>query len=152
MTVQIQATEEKSQLGPLSSPMTTYSVRLSPGLDIVTELQKLVKDNNLQASFVLTCVGSVTKAKLRMANSHKIHTYQSGPYEIVSLVGTLSAGGHLHASLSDAEGKVFGGHVIGELIIFTTAEIVVGEATGLTYTRAFDVQSGYDELVVAKRP
>lgn len=38
--------------------------------------------------------------------------------EIVSLVGTLSSvgGHHLHMSLSDKDGHVFGGHVFGKII------------------------------------
>jgi predicted DNA-binding protein with PD1-like motif len=70
--------------------------------------------------------------------------------EIVSLVGTLSSTGghHLHISLSNKDGEVFGGHVFGELNIFTTAEVVIGECLDLNFTREFDNQSGFDELVV----
>lgn len=47
-----------------------------------------------------------------------------GPLEILSLVGTLSGGhGHLHISLSDSEGRVVGGHLIGDDEIFTTVEV-----------------------------
>ncbi|WZU02616.1 DNA-binding protein [Erysipelothrix sp. D19-032] len=36
-----------------------------------------------------------------------------GPFEIVSCVGTLSMQGmHIHASVSDSEFKVFGGHIV----------------------------------------
>ena len=47
----------------------------------------------------------------------RIHTIDQH-FEIVSLVGTLSHTGehHLHMSLSDAEGHVIGGHVMGDLI------------------------------------
>ena len=33
-----------------------------------------MQDNNLTSAFVLTCVGSVKKAKLRMANGGKVRT------------------------------------------------------------------------------
>ena len=49
-----------------------------------------------------------------------------GRHEIVSLVGTLAGEGHLHASLSDHHGCVIGGHVMGNMIVFTTAEVVIG--------------------------
>lgn len=73
--------------------------------------------------------------------------------EIVSLVGTLSStsGHHLHISLSNKDGQVFGGHVFGELNVFTTAEVVIGECVDLNFLRQFDHQSGYDELVVNRR-
>jgi predicted DNA-binding protein with PD1-like motif len=70
--------------------------------------------------------------------------------EIVSLVGTLSSigGHHLHISLSNNAGQVFGGHVFGELKVFTTAELVIGECENLSFKREFDEETGYDELVV----
>ncbi|XP_060570567.1 bifunctional protein GlmU-like isoform X2 [Ruditapes philippinarum] len=133
----------------LQSPLSTYVLRLCPGSEIVSSLQKLLKENYLEAAFILTCVGSVTKATLRMADSVTIKTYE-GHFEIVSLVGTLSAGGHLHGSFSDKDGKVFGGHVIGDLLVYTTAEIVVGNCPLLKFEREHDDQSGYKELVVKK--
>lgn len=94
-------------------------------------------------------MGSVTKATIRLADSTSIKTYE-GPFEIVSLVGTLSGGegGHLHISLSDSNGRVFGGHVIGDLYVYTTAEVVVGECVGLNFQREQDSKTGYDELVI----
>ena len=48
-----------------------------------------------------------------------------GKHEIVSLVGTVSADGkcHLHACLADGKGAVVGGHVVGGMTVFTTAEV-----------------------------
>lgn len=74
-----------------------------------------------------------------------------GPFEIVSLVGTLSQGGHLHISLSDADGHVVGGHVMGDLIVYTTAEVMVGECCDATFTREPDSDTGYDELMINRR-
>lgn len=73
----------------------------------------------------------------------------TGPFEIVSLVGTLSGDqGHLHISLSDAQGHMIGGHVVGGLYVFTTAEIVIGECSDLTFTREYDDCTGFLELVI----
>jgi len=78
----------------------------------------------------------------------EIHEF-IGPFEIVSLVGTLSGdNGHLHISLSDAHGHMIGGHVIGGLYIFTTAEIVIGECVDLKFTREHDDFTGFHELVI----
>ena len=59
-------------------------------------------------------------------------------YEIVSLVGTLSDGGHLHVSLSNVEWVVIGGHVLGswflgDMVVFTTDEIVIGKCEQITF-------------------
>jgi predicted DNA-binding protein with PD1-like motif len=71
-------------------------------------------------------------------------------HEIVSLVGTLSCvdGHHLHTSLSDKEGRVIGGHVFGEMRVFTTAEIAIAECLDLTFSRPIDPETGFDELSI----
>ncbi|KAH3845202.1 bifunctional protein GlmU-like [Dreissena polymorpha] len=134
----------------LGSTMVTYALRLKPGEEIVSTLHRFVEDNNLGAVSILTCVGSVSRVTLRMADSTTIKTYKEN-CEIVSLVGTVSAGGHMHACFSDARGDVFGGHVIGDMYVYTTAEILLGECTGLSFTREHCHLSGYDELVVKKK-
>ena len=78
----------------------------------------------------------------------QIKVYDTGNYEIVSLVGTVSAGGHLHASFSDDQGNVFGGHVMGDMYVYTTAEIILGDCQGAVFTREYDEKSGYPELVI----
>ena len=70
--------------------------------------------------------------------------------EIVSLQGTLSGGGHLHAALADVTGKVTGGHLL-ELIVDTTAEVVIGECAALTFSRHYDQNTGFTELSVDSR-
>ena len=64
------------------------------------------------------------------------------------MVGTLNRDAHLHVCLSDAEGRTVGGHVMGDLEVFTTAEVVVGDAVDLQFTREMDERTGFPELVV----
>ncbi|XP_069090449.1 bifunctional protein GlmU-like isoform X1 [Pleurodeles waltl] len=138
------------------SALAVYALRLGPGEEIVTALLKFVKDKKLQAPFVITCVGSVTKATLRLANFTATNTNEivhlNEKFEIVSLVGTLNETAHLHISLSDKDGKTLGGHVIGDLEVFTTAEIVIGECSSLQFTREMDERTGFPELVISTRP
>lgn len=77
--------------------------------------------------------------------------HYSGHFEVVSLVGTISDGGHLHTSLSDEDGNVFGGHVIGNMTVYTTAEIMIGECTGAIFSREQDEKTGYKELIVQNK-
>ncbi len=74
-----------------------------------------------------------------------------GKHEIVSLVGTLSDGGHLHASLADDKGGVVGGHVLGDMVVFTTAEVVIGECSQLMFNREMDTRTGFHELVISPK-
>ena len=71
----------------------------------------------------------------------------AGAFEIVSLMGTLSRdGAHLHATLSDEEGRVVAGHVGSGCIVRTTAEILIGILPGWTFRRVHDDATGYPEL------
>lgn len=64
-------------------------------------------------------------------------------------MGTLSAdGSHLHLTLSDSKGQVVGGHLMGDCIVQTTAEIVIGYLDDVQFKREFDSSTGYNELVI----
>ncbi|KAM4521524.1 bifunctional protein GlmU-like [Odontesthes bonariensis] len=137
------------------SSLRVHAVRFGPGQELLGSLQAFVEERRLRAPFIITCVGSVTKATLRLANATATSTNEvmrlSGRFEIVSLVGTLNEDAHLHISLSDAEGRTVGGHVLGDLEVFTTAEVVIGDAVDLLFTREMDEQTGFPELVVQPR-
>ncbi len=86
-----------------------------------------------------------------MAGATVTKTFE-GEFEIVSLVGTLEENdGHLHISISDKEGNVFGGHLKAGAIIRTTAEVVIAELGGLSFKRVFDQKTGYKELIIENR-
>lgn len=131
--------------------MQFYAIRLRPDQDLGLELNRFVNENSLKAAFVMTCVGSLRQAALRLANRAETTLYED-KFEIVSLVGTLDAAGyHLHLSLSDGQGNTIGGHLMEGCLIYTTAEIVIGEADHLLFSRPFDPETGYPELEVTKR-
>jgi uncharacterized protein len=128
--------------------MKTYAFRLKRGQDLREEIDLFVKNKNISAGAVLTCVGNLEKAILRMADDKIVKTYE-GTFEIVSLVGTVESGNsHLHISISDAEGNVFGGHLKAGSIVGITAEVVIGELEGLTFKRKYEPETGFDVLVV----
>lgn len=131
--------------------MRVYALRLHPGQDLKHELIQFTRERWLQAGFILTCVGSVQRAALRLADQSET-TYYEGKFEIVSLVGTLSPDGvHLHLALANHAGTMFGGHMQEGCVIYTTAEIVIGEAETLSFRREPDPQTGYTELVIRSR-
>lgn len=132
--------------------MKTIAFRLKPGADLKQSIEAVVAERNIVAGFIVTCVGGLEQAVVRMAGAkpaaQDIRTY-AGDYEIVSLVGTVSVNGvHLHMSFSDSEGVARGGHLKEGTIIHPTAEIVIGYEEGVTFTRELDEETGFDELVV----
>jgi hypothetical protein len=74
-----------------------------------------------------------------------------GKFEIVSLTGTFSQETHhVHMSISDSKCAVFGGHVMEGCIVRTTAEIAIGDISGINFERRDDSRTGYDELYIAE--
>jgi predicted DNA-binding protein with PD1-like motif len=133
-----------------SSPLKTYALRLRPGDDLRQQLTAFVQAHHIAAGTMLTCVGSLTVATLRLANQEGPTEYR-GHLEIVSLVGTLSTNGsHLHLAVSDSTGRTMGGHLLDGCRVYTTAEIVLGELPGLDFRREVDPTFGYQELVVGE--
>jgi hypothetical protein len=132
-------------------PMETLIVRLRPGDDVYARLQQIAKDEQIDAGCVLACVGSMRKVALRFANQPRARVLD-GKFEIVSLSGTLSRNrSHLHASVSDGQGRTTGGHLMPGGEVFTTVEITIGILPQLNFVRALDPESGYPELVIRKR-
>jgi predicted DNA-binding protein with PD1-like motif len=128
--------------------MKLHAMRLKPRQDLKQSIYQYAQDHQIQAGFVLTCVGSLQRAALRMANREET-TVLEGKFEICSLVGTVEIGGiHLHVSLSDGTGAMIGGHLQDGSLIYTTAEIVLGQLSALRFSREYCADSGYDELVV----
>ncbi|WP_232064946.1 PPC domain-containing DNA-binding protein [Rhodocytophaga rosea] len=139
-----------SQVTP-SSSMQVYALRLKPGQDLKTELQNFITGHKIEAAAIITCVGSLQKATLRLANQSEYQTYEQ-KMEIVSLVGTLAVeGSHVHISLSDSSGTTIGGHLVEGCLVYTTAEIILGVLPDLRFARELDEASGYKELKVYSR-
>lgn len=130
------------------SPLQVYALRLKPGQDLKTELQSFITAHKIEAAAIITCVGSLQKATLRLANQNNFQKYEQ-KMEIVSLVGTMATeGSHLHISLSDSTGTTIGGHLVEGCEVYTTAEIIIGVMPDLQFAREQDEGSGYKELKV----
>ncbi len=135
----------------LSSGLFT-AFRLKPGDNLTEGLRAAFAASGLEAMSVVTCVGSLTRVLIRHANRPD-GTLYSGHFEITSLVGTVDAAGeHLHLTISDGDGRVFGGHLLPEgSAVYTTAEIVALALPEMRFSREPCADSGYDELVITNR-
>ena len=132
--------------------MNNYTFRLKPNDDMFDSIVAFVLDKKIEAGCVLSGVGSLTHAVLRLAN-RDFHSDYEGHFEIVSITGTVSIhGSHLHLSISDGDGKTIGGHLVSGCKIYTTAEIVLAAFDDVAYKRElYENDSGYEELVVYKK-
>ena len=128
--------------------MQNYTFRLKPEQDLFDSIQAFAMEQGVQAGCILSGVGSLSHATLRLADRQYNSEYE-GPFEIVSITGTVSIhGSHLHISISDGDGKTIGGHFESGCKIYTTAEIVIAVFHDVVYKREFAEDSGYEELTV----
>lgn len=125
-----------------------HAIRLTENQDLKKEIIKYAEEHNIVAGAVLSGVGCVKKINVRTAKALKCIEKEEN-YEIVSLMGTISKDDvHLHISLSDEEGATIGGHLKDGNIVNTTCELVILELPNYEFSREFDENTGYDELVI----
>lgn len=131
--------------------MKNYTFRLKPGHDLIDSIASFVEEEGIEAGCVISAVGSLTHATLRLANQEVFNEYD-GYFEIVSITGLVSIhGSHLHIAISDSEGQTLGGHLVSGCKVYTTAEIAILEFDNEVHRRELADDSGYDELAIYKR-
>ncbi len=129
-----------------SLSLRTIAARLTPGVDLRDAVERLAHDHQVEAGCVISAVGSLRSATLRLAGAEAVSKF-NGPFEIVSLSGTLSADGpHLHISIAGPDGKMIGGHLANGCLVYTTVEIVIADLAGVRFAREPDAATGYKEL------
>jgi uncharacterized protein len=131
--------------------ISVHAFRLKPGQDLRKEIELYVKENNIAAGWMATCVGSLTNYNIRFANQQN-GSIGNGHFEIVSLTGTVSTNGsHMHISISDSTGNTIGGHLLQGNIVYSTAEIVIQSSPNLIFKREKDGSTPWEELQIEKK-
>lgn len=132
--------------------MQAHPLRLCPGDDLRGALEDMVRQRQVSAAFVMQGIGSLSVAQLRFAGNES-PTELRDDLEILTLAGTLSVdGAHLHMSVADSRGQVFGGHVARGCVVRTTAEILLAILPEHRFSRGYDSGSGFMELVIRSKP
>lgn len=130
--------------------MKEHVMKLMPGEDILVALDKYCKKYEIEAAIVGTMVGSLQKVAFRKGYD-QTHVTMEGPFEIVSCVGTLSKNGmHIHASVSDRDFKVVGGHLVAGSLVQSTAEIVLIELENHQLSRMKGEYTDFKELRITE--
>ena len=133
------------------STVQPLPLRLAPGVDLRRALEQALVDAGGTAGFVLQGIGSLIDPALRLADAGT-PTPLAGPFEILTLAGSLAPGGsHLHASLAGADGQVIGGHLPYGCRVHTTAELLLVLLPGWVFDRQPDTATGFLELVLRAR-
>lgn len=131
--------------------MQHLAFRLEPGQLLKEEIEQRTK--HIPAGVLLSIVGGLDSAVLRMAGAtpeHQVVKEFAGPLEIVAGTGTVSTDGcHIHVSVSDDHGQVFGGHLKNGCRIAFTAEVVIGILPDTTFARVENKETGFKELTIS---
>jgi len=138
-------------------------VRLCPGVDLVEGLLEVCAAHRIQQGCVVTALGSLSKARLIYAvpdNSRKIGIKYCDPIEVEGPLEFLAASGmvgmdenqkrvtHLHAVLSDAQERIYGGHLVDKgNIVLATIELVIQEFDGIKLLKVEDRETGFNLFV-----
>jgi hypothetical protein len=123
-------------------------MRLVPGDDVRAAVEDVLRQRKVSAAFVIQGIGSLSVAQLRLAGA-EAPIELKGDLEILSLAGSVSPdGAHLHMSIADARGQVFGGHVASGCTVRTTAELLLALLPEHRFAREHDAATGFPELVI----
>lgn len=126
-------------------------LRLAPGEDVRAAVEAALAASGASAGFVLQGIGSLSVAQLRFAGRPQPATL-TGDLEILTLAGSVAPdGAHLHMAVSDAQGRVTGGHVAPGCIVRTTAEVLLALLPSHRFAREPDAATGYKELAVHRK-
>lgn len=130
--------------------MKEHVMKLMPGEDLLFALETYCKKYQIEAAYLGTVVGSLQQVSFRKGHDQRRSVMQ-GPFEIVSCVGTLSKNGmHIHASVSDSDFKVFGGHLVQGCIVQSTAEIVLISLENHQLSRMKGEFTDFKELIIVE--
>jgi predicted DNA-binding protein with PD1-like motif len=128
--------------------MRVLPVRLAPGADLRLGLEQVLADQGEQAGWVLSGIGRLSVAPLRLAGQEEL-TILEGDLEILTLAGSLSIdGAHLHISVAAADGQFSGGHLAFGAKVRTTAEVLVALLPTWSFSRELDTATGSRELMI----
>ncbi|OEU66930.1 MAG: hypothetical protein BBJ57_06490 [Desulfobacterales bacterium PC51MH44] len=122
--------------------------RLPHGKDLITFIEDFCKKASIQmATFsVIGAVSSVTMGAYDQKQQVYVTFTEEAQLEIATCIGNVSLMDgnpvvHAHIVLGDKQGKVTGGHLFSETILFA-GEIELQELTGKPLERAYDDTTG----------
>ena len=121
--------------------------RFRRGDDVLDGLTRLAVDKHVVAGS-FTAIGSVAKAEVGfyVGNGQYSTISLHGPLEVLSCVGNVSSKQgvpfvHGHISLSDLQGKAYGGHLMPGCLVDPTFEVVLHSYEVTDLVRKLDPES-----------
>lgn len=118
--------------------------RIDKGEEIVETLKAICEKEDITLAYVnaIGAVGDVTVGVFKTAEKQYYSNSFKGDFEIVSLSGTVTQMNkehysHLHMSVGNEKGEVFGGH-LNKAVVSATCEMVINIVNGKVSRRFSD--------------
>lgn len=131
-------------------------IRLNPGKDLIEGITEVCHTHGLKSGVITSCIGSLQRASFftviplpnKMGAGYGDPVVMEGPLELVSAQGTIGLDVdanlliHMHASLGDGRGNLYGGHLIkGKCPILITGEIMIAFLEGVRVVQRHDPET-----------
>ena len=125
----------------------TLVIRIDRGEEILEQMQRVAEREKIRLAEVsaLGAVNDVTVGVFKTDEKKYYSNRFQGAFEITSLTGTISTMhgeyyAHLHVSVGDEQGHVFGGH-LNRAVVSATCEMILRVIDGQV-DRAFSEEIG----------
>jgi predicted DNA-binding protein with PD1-like motif len=123
--------------------------RLAKGDDLLAALDGLAREHNITLGEV-RAIGAVSQARVGFYNQTERKYYYldlAQPLEILSLTGNISIKDgkpmvHAHITLSDHQGRAFGGHLAEGTLAFACEFAIQEQVSDITLVRQMDEPTG----------
>lgn len=138
----------------------TIVARLLPGTDLISGIEEICRANDIKHASIINCFGSFQKAgyvylvekpdsKIRAGYGDIIR--KDGPIEFLNGTGIVCQRHaefetHIHGTMCDQEGVVFGGHLIKGENNVLTVDLILKELKDMEVLRRFDIETGGHQL------
>ena len=128
-------------------------VRLAPGTDLLGGIQEACEKYQIHNGVVISAIGSLQNVRFCDVEALPEKKCGYGYGKILQRDDTIEltgAGGvicsdaenninlHIHISMSDKNGKAYGGHLVEGTKVLMTADIVLGEIEGMSMLREYN--------------
>ena len=129
------------------------ALRLKPGTDVLLGLEEACKRAGISNGVILSGLGSLDGVRFcnpiyipekKAKYGYGEPTYLDEVIELTGLSGIICHDDegvtnlHVHVTLSDKDGKAYGGHLVEGTRVLMTADIVLGEIEGVSMLREYD--------------
>ncbi|WP_163099935.1 PPC domain-containing DNA-binding protein [Peribacillus alkalitolerans] len=147
------------------SPGKIVAARLLPGTDLLTGIEEICRENSIKSASITNCFGSfqstgflylVPKPESSIGAGYSDLIGVEGPIELLNGTGVVCQRDdqyelHVHGTMCDKEGRVFGGHLVKGENPVITVDMVITEIKEMNLYRKFDEETGGNQFYPVKK-